>query len=256
MIQPAIHVKDLTKIYDEYPAVNAISFDVAPGETVSLLGGNGAGKTTTISMLMGILTPTSGTVHVLGHDMVKNRYPALSRMNFSSPYVELPYRLNVFENLHVAALLYNIEHPKDRVNELLEDLDLAEFRKRPSGELSEGQKTRLALAKSLINKPSLLLLDEPTASIDPDTGDRLRSYLEDYRTRENAAILLASHNMWEVERLAHRVLMMRKGVIVDQGTPAELLNKYGRDNLEEVFLHLARHHDETQDNIEVAHETK
>ncbi len=221
-------------------AVEDISFSVPGGGIVGLLGGNGAGKTTTISMLLGLLVPTSGRITVLGHDMARDRFAALARMNFSSPYIALPARLSVAENLTVYGHLYNVPRLKHRIAELAEQFNLGALLKRPAGELSAGQKTRVALAKSLINKPDLLLLDEPTASLDPDTGDFVRTTLERYARENNAAILLASHNMAEVERLCDTVLMMKTGRIVDRGTPGELIARYGRDDMEEVFLHIAR----------------
>lgn len=236
----AIQVDMLTKRFDAHTALDAISFEVPTGGTVALLGGNGAGKTTTISILLGLLLPTSGTVRVLGHDMLTARYSALPRMNFSSPYVDLPHRLTVRENLTVYGHLYGLTHLKDRIARIAEELDLTAILNRPSGNLSAGQKTRVALAKALLNDPELLLLDEPTASLDPDTADWVRGFLEQYRARTGATILLASHNMAEVERMCDGVLMMKGGRIVDRGTPADLLSRYGRDNLEEVFLDIAR----------------
>ncbi|HEY9078734.1 ABC transporter ATP-binding protein [Magnetovibrio sp.] len=237
---PVIEVTDLTKSFDGVDAVNGISFRVEAGCTVALLGGNGAGKTTTISMLLGLLSPTSGEVRVLGARMPEERHKVLGCMNFSSPYVDLPKRLKVWENLTVYAHLYGVRDVKGRIAELSEDLELSGFIKRPFGDLSAGQKTRVALAKSLLNAPALMLMDEPTASLDPDTGDWVRTYLERYRARTGASILLASHNMGEVERLADQVLMMRGGKIVDQGAPKELIKRHGRDNLEQVFLDIAR----------------
>ncbi|MBP2313469.1 ABC transporter ATP-binding protein [Azospirillum soli] len=244
-IAAAIRVEGLTKRFGtarsgEVTAVDAISFTVAKGSVTGLLGGNGAGKTTTISMLLGLLLPTAGTVEVLGVDMARHRHAVLPRMNFSSPYVELPHRLTVRENLVVYAHLYGLTGVKRRVEELAEHLDLTRFLERPSGGLSAGQKTRVALAKALLNRPDVLLLDEPTASLDPDTADWIRTYLERYRFESGATILLASHNMLEVERLCDHVLMMRQGRIVDQGAPAALLARYGRGTLEEVFLDIAR----------------
>ena len=236
----AIRVAKLTKSYNDVLAVNRLSFSVPAGATAALLGGNGAGKTTTISMILGLLLPTRGRISVLGVDMLKHRYDALPRMNFSSPYVDLPKRLTARENLKVYAGLYGLARPARRIGRLAEELDLTEFMDRPSGTLSAGQRTRLALAKALLNEPDVLLLDEPTASLDPDTGDRIRSYLEAYRDSRRATILLASHNMAEVERLCSRVMMMRAGRIVDQGSPAELIRRYGRANLEDVFLDIAR----------------
>jgi ABC-2 type transport system ATP-binding protein len=240
MSQPVIKVDRLTKLFDGTAAVDAISFAVPAGTVAGLLGGNGAGKTTTISMLLGLLLPTSGTIEVLGVDMLRHRHRVLPRMNFSSPYVDLPHRLTVAENLTVYGHLYGIARVRNRVAEVAEALDIGQFLKRPVGSLSAGQKTRVALAKALLNKPDVLLLDEPTASLDPDTADWVRTYLETYRRETNATILLASHNMLEVERLCSLVLMMRKGSIVDRGTPGDLLERYGRDTLEDVFLDIAR----------------
>ncbi|MCL2428196.1 MAG: ABC transporter ATP-binding protein [Alphaproteobacteria bacterium] len=236
----AIAVDQLTKRYGDTLAVDAISFAVPAGATVGLLGGNGAGKTTTIAMLLGLLIPTAGTIHVLGSDMARDRFSALARMNFSSPYVALPHRLTVAENLRVYGHLYGVSQLERRIAELSAELDLDEFLHRPAGQLSAGQKTRVALAKSLINRPELLLLDEPTASLDPDTGDLMRSWLERYRAESGCTILLASHNMAEVERLCSHVLVLKRGRIVDQGSPNDLLRRYGREDLEEVFLDIAR----------------
>jgi len=237
---PVIALEHLVKSFASANAVNGISFSVAKGEVVGLLGGNGAGKTTTIGMIMGLVTPSSGSVRVFGVNMVDRRYEVLHRMNFESPYVDMPHRLTVRQNLDVFARLYGVEHASDRIRELAESLDLTEFIDRPAGQLSAGQKTRVALAKALINDPELLLLDEPTASLDPDTADWIRTRLETFRTRRNATILLASHNMAEVERLCDRVIIMKKGQIADQGTPDDLIRRYGRTDLEEVFLDVAR----------------
>lgn len=237
---PAIQADGLTKRYGDVLAVDTLSFQVEPGTTLGLLGGNGAGKTTTIAMLLGLLLPSAGTIRVLGHDMATDRYAALARMNFSSPYIALPARLTVRENLRVYGHLYTVRHLDRRIAELAEELDLGAFLDRPAGQLSAGQKTRVALAKSLINRPDVLLLDEPTASLDPDTGDLVRTWLERYRTASNCTILLASHNMAEVERLCDTVLMLRQGRVVDQGAPADLITRYGRDDLEQVFLDIAR----------------
>ena len=236
----AIKVASLTKRYKAALAVDDVSFEVPRGQTIGLLGGNGAGKTTTIAMMLGLLVPTSGTIHVLGHDMARDRFAALARVNFSSPYVALPHRLTVAENLRVYCHLYNVRQVERRIGELARELDLHAFLHRPAGQLSAGQKTRVALAKSLINRPELLLLDEPTASLDPDTGDLVRSWLERYRAESGCTILLASHNMDEVARLCGTVLMMKQGRIVDRGTTAELLTRYNRDDLEDVFLDIAR----------------
>ncbi|MDR3524796.1 MAG: ABC transporter ATP-binding protein [Acetobacteraceae bacterium] len=236
----AITVSHLSKRYDETLAVDDVSFSVARGSTLGLLGGNGAGKTTTIAMLLGLLVPSSGSIRVLGHDMARHRFAALARMNFSSPYVSLPSRISVRENLQVYAHLYGVRHTAQRIAELARELDLTGLLDRLAGELSAGQKTRVALAKSLINRPDVLLLDEPTASLDPDTGDLVRSWLERYRAESGCTILLASHNMAEVERLCSDVVMLKKGRIVDHGTPQDLLDRYGREDLEDVFLDIAR----------------
>jgi ABC-2 type transport system ATP-binding protein len=235
-----IEVAGLTKRFDAVLAVDDISFTAASGTTIGLLGGNGAGKTTTIGMLLGLLVPTAGSIRVLGHDMRRDRFAALEKMNFSSPYISLPHRLTVRENLRVYGHLYNVHGTEDRIAELAAQLDLGPLLDRPAGQLSAGQKTRVALAKSLINRPELLLLDEPTASLDPDTGDLVRSWLERYREETGCTILLASHNMAEVERLCSHVLMMKQGRVVDRGSPRELLDRYGRDDLEDVFLDIAR----------------
>jgi ABC-2 type transport system ATP-binding protein len=236
----AIQVDHLTKRYDAVLAVDDIDFTVPIGETIGLLGGNGAGKTTTIAMLLGLIVPTSGRIAVLGHDMATDRFAALERMNFSSPYVALPHRLTVKENLRVYGHLYNVRHIDDRIDALAQELDLGSILNRPAGQLSAGQKTRVALAKSLINQPEVLLLDEPTASLDPDTGDMVRTWLEQYRARSGCTILLASHNMAEVERLCDQVIMLKQGRVVDRGTPQDLLDRYGRQDLEDVFLDIAR----------------
>jgi ABC-2 type transport system ATP-binding protein len=236
----AIRVHDLTKRYADVLAVDDVTFTVPSGATVGLLGGNGAGKTTTIAMLLGLLIPTAGSIEVLGHDMARDRFAALARMNFSSPYVSLPQRLSVAENLRVYGHLYNVARLEHRIAELSLGLDLGDLLDRPSGKLSAGQKTRVALAKALINRPELLLLDEPTASLDPDTGDWVRTWLERYRDESGCTILLASHNMAEVERLCSHVLMLKKGRIVDRGSPQDLLDRYGREDMEEVFLDIAR----------------
>ncbi len=242
MSEDAINVESLTKRFrdDGPPAVDAISFAVPRGAIVGLLGGNGAGKTTTISMLLGILVPTSGRVTVLGHDMLKHRFRALPAMNFSSPYVDLPGRLTVRENLSVFGRLYGVRDLGARIDELAGELDLVAILDRKTGTLSSGQKTRAALAKALVNRPELLLLDEPTASLDPDTADRVRAHLENYARKAHASILLASHNMAEVERLCADVLMMKGGRIVDRGAPDTLIRRYGREDMEQVFLDIAR----------------
>lgn len=236
----AIVVDSLVKRYKTGVAVDGISFKLAPGSVTGLLGGNGAGKTTTIAMIMGLVTPTSGSVHVLGAEMPRERYRVLHRMNFESPYVDLPMRITVRQNLSVFAQLYGVPDIDARVRELAGDLDLTDLLDRPTGKLSAGQKTRVSLAKSLLNHPEVLLLDEPTASLDPDTADWVRSRLDQFRRTYNATILLASHNMLEVERLCERVIIMKKGKIEDDDTPERLLLRYGRETLEDVFLDVAR----------------
>jgi ABC-2 type transport system ATP-binding protein len=236
----AISVEKLTKLYKQTRAVDGISFNLAAGSVTALLGGNGAGKSTTIAMIMGLVTPTSGRVSVLGARMPRQRYDVLHRMNFESPYVDLPTRLTVRQNLAVFARLYGVGDVRGRIAALAADLDLTGFLDTWTGRLSSGQKTRVSLAKALLNRPDVLLLDEPTASLDPDTADWIRGHLEQYRRETNATILLASHNMGEVERLCDRVIIMKRGRIEDDGTPQQLLTRYGRENLEEVFLDVAR----------------
>jgi ABC-2 type transport system ATP-binding protein len=242
-----IEVRELRKSYRQVDAVRGISFDVARGATTALLGGNGAGKTTTLSMLLGVLTPTSGTIRILGEDMLRHRYRVLPRINFTSPYVDLPKRLTVGENLRVYARLYGVEASRRRVDEVAEELDLGDLLKRPYGNLSAGQRTRVSLAKALLNHPEVLLLDEPTASLDPDVGDRMRTLLEDYQRRSGCTMLLASHNMGEVERMCDEVIMLRAGLVVDQGSPAALRERYGRGNMDEVFLDIARERNGAED---------
>jgi ABC-2 type transport system ATP-binding protein len=237
---PAIAVDQLVKIYKTTRAVDGISFALEAGSITGLLGGNGAGKTTTIAMILGLVMPTSGTVKVLGAEMPRQRYQVLHKLNFESPYMDLPHRLTVRQNLNVFGRLYSVADLGDRILSLAEELDLGEFLDRPVGKLSAGQKTRVALAKALINSPQVLLLDEPTASLDPDTADWVRGRLERFRKRRAATVLLASHNMAEVERLCERVIMMKRGRIEDDDAPQRLLVRYGRETLEEVFLDVAR----------------
>jgi ABC-2 type transport system ATP-binding protein len=237
---PVIEVRDLRKHYRRVEAVKGISFNVQRGTTTALLGGNGAGKTTTLSMLLGVLTPTAGTIRLLGEDMLRDRHRVLPRINFTSPYVDLPKRLTVAENLRVYARLYGVTRGRERVEEIAAELDLSDLLKRPYGDLSAGQRTRVSLSKALLNRPEVLLLDEPTASLDPDVGDRMRTLLERYQKTSGCTILLASHNMGEVERMCDEVIMLRAGVVVDQGSPRALLDRYGRENMEEVFLDIAR----------------
>jgi ABC-2 type transport system ATP-binding protein len=236
----AIVVADLAKSYGTVAAVKGISFAVRRGTTTALLGGNGAGKTTTLSMLLGLLTPTSGRATVLGADMRADRHRVLPRMNFTSPYVDLPKRLTVRENLAVFADLYGVRRARERIDAVAADCDIGDLLARSYGSLSAGQRTRVSLAKAVLNEPEVLLLDEPTASLDPDIGDRMRSYLERYQHRTGCTMLLASHHMGEVERMCGDVIMLRAGLVVDQGSPQALIGRYGRENMEEVFLDIAR----------------
>ena len=237
-----IEIKNLNKNYNNILAVKNINFKINKGSIVGLLGPNGCGKTTTIGMMLGLIKPTSGTVFINGQNIENenNRTKILEKVNFISPYVELPKKLTVEENLKVYGKLYGVNNLKDKISDLMKQLNLLEFNKRKTGELSSGQKNRVSLAKALINEPEILLLDEPTASLDPDVGDFIRTYLEDYASKKGATILLASHNMNEVERLCNEVLMMKNGKIIDKGTCNSLINKHGRKNLEETFLKILR----------------
>jgi len=239
-VRAAIAVERLVKRYRDVVAVDGISFTVPQGSFTALLGGNGAGKTTTIAMMLGLVLPTAGTITILGQDFATHAKSLLARMNFQSPYADLPRRLTVRQNLTIYARLYGVEAVKDRIAYLTRELDLDALLDRPLGELSAGQRTRAGLAKAFINQPRVVLLDEPTASLDPDTADWVRGFLSRYAQEAHATFLIASHNMIEVERLCDRVLMMKQGRIVDSGSPNELLAKYGRTNLEDVFLDVAR----------------
>src|SRR6266516_4440543 len=236
----AIEVAHLIKLYKTTHAVDGVSFRIARGSITGLLGGNGAGKTTTIAMIMGLVLPTSGRIQVLGHPMPEQSAEVLGRMNFESPYVDMPMRLTVRQNLTIFGRLYAVENLRERIEKLAADLDLGDFLDRANGKLSAGQKTRVALAKALVNQPELLLLDEPTASLDPDTADWIRRHLARYCKVRGATILLASHNMLEVERLCDRVIIMKRGRIEDDDTPEQIMARYNRDTLEEVFLDVAR----------------
>jgi ABC-2 type transport system ATP-binding protein len=236
----AIEVAQLVKLYKTTRAVDGVSFRIARGSITGLLGGNGAGKTTTIAMIMGLVLPTSGHIQVLGCSMPEQSAEVLGRMNFESPYVDMPMRLTVRQNLTIFGRLYAVPNLRERIAKLAADLDLGDFLDRANGKLSAGQKTRVALAKALINQPELLLLDEPTASLDPDTADWVRQHLENYRKSNDATILLASHNMLEVERLCDRVIIMKRGRIEDDDSPDQIMARYNRETLEEVFLDVAR----------------
>ncbi|HYX02715.1 MAG TPA: ABC transporter ATP-binding protein [Reyranella sp.] len=237
---PSIDVRHLRKVYGEIVAVDDLSFAVPRGAVLGLLGGNGAGKTTTIAMLLGLLEPTAGEIQVLGVDMRRHRYAALPRMNFSSPYVDLPHRLTVRQNLLFYGRLYGVRRLSQRIDQIAEHMQVGPFLDRQAGKLSAGQKTRVALAKALINTPDVLLLDEPTASLDPDTADWVRGYLKDYQRQTHATILLASHNMGEVERLCDDVVLLQAGRLFDRGSPRDLIERFGREDMEEVFLDMAR----------------
>ncbi len=239
-----IEVKNLQKRFETVEAVKKINFEIKQNQTLALLGPNGCGKTTTIGMLLGLITPTSGQIFINEKELNYKNHQFLDVMNFASPYVELPKKLTVLENLKVYGRMYLINNLKDKIEQLVEDLNLKSFLNKKTGELSSGQKNRVSLAKSLINNPKILLLDEPTASLDPDTGDYIRSYLEKYKIDNKISILLASHNMDEVMRLSDYVLMMKEGQIIDQGTATNLINKHGRENLEQVFLKLVREQNE------------
>ncbi len=236
-----IQIKNLTKIYKKYLAVNKINFQIEKNKTIGLLGPNGCGKTTSIGMMLGLISPTEGKILIDNKDIKDfKRDEILSRLNFASPYVELPKKLTVKQNLEVYGRLYGIENLNKRIEDVSNDLDIKNFFNTKTGELSSGQKNRVSLAKSLINNPEILFLDEPTASLDPDIGDFVRSYIQEYKSKNKVTIILASHNMSEVERLCDSVIMMRKGKIIDEGTCKSLIQKHGRNNLEDTFLKLAR----------------
>jgi ABC-2 type transport system ATP-binding protein len=240
----SIEVKNLKKQFKTLEAVKGINFSINQNETLALLGPNGCGKTTTIGMLLGLITPTSGNIFINEQELNYKDHQFLNIMNFASPYVELPKKLTVLENLKVYGRMYLIKNFKEKIDQLIEDLNLKSFLNKRTGELSSGQKNRVSLAKSLINNPKILLLDEPTASLDPDTGDYVRSYLEKYKKENDISILLASHNMSEVTRLSDYVLMMKEGQIIDHGKAKDLIDKHGRENLEQVFLKLVREKNE------------
>ena len=237
-----IEIKNLKKQYNNILAVKNINFKINKGSIVGLLGPNGCGKTTTIGMILGLIKPTSGTVFINGLDIENenNRTKILEKVNFISPYVELPKKLTVKENLNVYGKMYGVNNLQDKISNLMEQLNLLDFKERKTGELSSGQKNRVSLAKALINEPEILLLDEPTASLDPDVGDYIRTYIENFASNKKTTILLASHNMNEVERLCNEVMMMKNGKIIDKGTCSSLISKHGRKNLEETFLKIVR----------------
>jgi ABC-2 type transport system ATP-binding protein len=242
-----LEIIKLVKKFNSTVAVNNISFKIEKNKTLGLLGPNGCGKTTSIGMMLGLITPTSGEIFIDGISLEhKNRIRLLSEMNFASPYIELPKKLTVKQNLEIYARLYGVKNISERISEMIEDLNLKNFLNKKTGELSSGQKNRVSLAKSLINKPRLLFLDEPTASLDPDIGDFVREYLEKYKNDNELTMLLASHNMKEVERLCDSVVMMKKGEIVDKGTCSEIVSKHGRKNLEDTFLKIARSKNELE----------
>ena len=241
----SIEIKNLSKKFNEVYAVKNVNFTIGTNKTIGLLGPNGCGKTTSIGMMLGLIKPTTGDIIIQNKNInTFERNKLLSIMNFASPYVELPKKLSVKQNLQIYGRLYGVNDLSLRIDELAEDLNLKDFINKKTGELSSGQKNRVSLAKSLINKPEILLLDEPTASLDPDIGDYVRSYVQSYKSKNKVTILLASHNMAEVERLCDSVIMMKKGKIIDQGTSKEIINRHGRANLEETFLKIVRSKDE------------
>jgi ABC-2 type transport system ATP-binding protein len=240
MNENIIEVRNLSKKFTNHQAVKNISFDLKRGEIKGILGANGAGKTTTITMLLGLLTPTSGSIKILSHDISKNRYKILNKINFSSPYVDLPKKLTVRQNLFVYGMLYGVANINKKIKSIAKELGFENLLDIKVGELSSGQKTRVSLGKAIINDPEILFLDEPTASLDPDTADRIRTFFENFCKKHNTAIILASHNMEEVTRLCDSVIMMKNGEITDQGSPSSLLKKYGKKRLEDVFLKIAR----------------
>ena len=241
----SIEIKNLSKKFNEVYAVKKINFTIGTNKTIGLLGPNGCGKTTSIGMMLGLIKPTTGDIIIQNKNInTFERNKLLSIMNFASPYVELPKKHSVKQNLQIYGRLYGVKDLSLRIDELAEDLNLKDFLNKKTGELSSGQKNRVSLAKSLINKPEILLLDEPTASLDPDIGDYVRSYVQSYKSKNKVTILLASHNMAEVERLCDSVIMMKKGKIIDQGTSKEIINRHGRTNLEETFLKIVRSKDE------------
>ena len=236
----AIEINNLNKSFGSILAVKNINFKIDKGTIIGLLGPNGCGKSTTMGMMLGLIKPTSGTVLINGQNIENNRTNLLEKMNFISPYIELPKKLTVEENLKVYGRLYGVKNLESKISELMEKLNLTQFKKRKTGELSSGQKNRVSLAKALVNDPEILLLDEPTASLDPDVSDYIRTFIEDFASKKGTTILLASHNMNEVERLCHEVMMMKNGEIIDKGKSSDLINKHGRKNLEEVFLKIVR----------------
>ncbi|MFM8422369.1 MAG: ABC transporter ATP-binding protein [Candidatus Fonsibacter sp.] len=240
MSENIIEVRNLSKKFANHQAVKNISFDLKRGEIKGILGANGAGKTTTITMLLGLLTPTSGSIKILSHDISKNRYKILNKINFSSPYVDLPKKLTVRQNLFVYGMLYGVANINKKIKSIAKELGFENLLDIKVGELSSGQKTRVSLGKAIINDPEILFLDEPTASLDPDTADRMRTFFENFCKKHKTAIILASHNMEEVTRLCESVIMMKNGEITDQGSPSSLLKKYGKKKLEDVFLKIAR----------------
>ena len=240
----AININNLSKKYKNALAVKNINFKISKGSIIGLLGPNGCGKSTTIGMMLGLIKPSSGTVIINNQNMENNRTDLLQKMNFISPYIELPKKLTIEENLQVFGRMYGVQNLKDKIIEIMEKLNLVDLKKRKTGELSSGQKNRVSLAKALINDPEILLLDEPTASLDPDVGDYVRGIIENFSSNKKKTILIASHNMNEVERLCSEVMMMKNGEIIDKGKSKDLIIKHGRENLEEVFLKIIREKNE------------
>ncbi|HSE57881.1 MAG TPA: ABC transporter ATP-binding protein, partial [Nitrospiraceae bacterium] len=240
MTTPIVQVRHLTKRFGDFVAVNDISFDIQPGEILGLLGPNGAGKTTTIQMMLGLITPTGGTIRMFGLDLATHREAIMQQVNFSSTYISMPYSLTVEENLRVVARLYGMRHVDQRLDEVVKQLEMEEMRHKLTRKLSSGQMTRLTLAKAILTEPKVLFLDEPTASLDPDIAHKIRALLQDVRRSTGLSMLYTSHNMREMEEMSDRIIFLQRGKIVAEGTAAEITARFGDRDLEEVFLRLAR----------------
>lgn len=240
MASPVVEVRNLTKRFQGFTAVDNISFDIKKGEILGLLGPNGAGKTTTIHMLLGLITPTTGTIHMFGLDLATHRESILQQVNFSSTYISMPFSLTVEENLKVIARLYELKHIQQRIDDIVKKLEMEDIRHRLTRKLSSGQMSRLTLAKALMTEPKVLFLDEPTASLDPDIVNKIKSFLKEYQRSEGLSILYTSHNMREMEEMSDRIIFLQRGKIVAEGTAPEIIQRYGQRDLEEVFLKLAR----------------
>lgn len=237
---PIVEIRQLTKRFGDFTAVDQVSFDIQPGETVGLLGPNGAGKTTIFQMLLGVITPTEGSIHMFGLDLIKHREEILRQVNFSSTYISMPYALTVEENLRVTGKLYSLPDINRRIDDVLKKLEMEDIRHRLTRKLSSGQMTRLTLAKAVMTEPKILFLDEPTASLDPDIAHKIRAFLKEYRDVSGLSMLYTSHNMREMEEMSDRIIFLQRGKIVAQGTATNVVKQYGEDNLEQVFLKIAR----------------